>query len=489
MAWVISKRLYENLHCLPVPVAESLAEKFMDGAQSVLLNAMHQPLQIWLHDKMTKPLKLSQFGPMSAHLMENLGEIASMLSAAVSPAKTSVPPAKVSELRVQEAGYGVNLHELLAKFDQDTSSWKTPRVSLLEDWNPSLQIWPAWGMMRTGVALGLTMSMRRTTDTVFGCLPQNKALFHHLSAPLLSAKWQTPTAVQINVRSDEAWNKKSKKRLATGRKTLPPGTLQEQVDMSDDTPCWDWNTSPKNPKKWLTPTASNTSTGENTQSFVKRNGDRSERCAQSLAAQVNDPNTWPTPTASMHKGAGKNGKMRNRLDYATERWPTPQARDHKGASKRAKNGEGDDLPNAVKKYPTPAARDYKGANGFDTTQEKLSEGKRSHLGQLPNVVQQENGAAIQGNLNPDWVEWLMGWPIGWTSRKPLMKADYLAPDWWMLDPANEENSAIPRVKTGVANRIGRLRAIGNGQVPKTAALAWYVLGGPIIESERENNAI
>jgi hypothetical protein len=24
-----------------------------------------------------------------------------------------------------------------------------------------------------------------------------------------------------------------------------------------------------------------------------------------------------------------------------------------------------------------------------------------------------------GQLNPEWVEWLMGWPIGWTALKPL----------------------------------------------------------------------
>jgi hypothetical protein len=24
-----------------------------------------------------------------------------------------------------------------------------------------------------------------------------------------------------------------------------------------------------------------------------------------------------------------------------------------------------------------------------------------------------------GTLNPNWVEWLMGWPIGWTDLKPL----------------------------------------------------------------------
>jgi len=27
-------------------------------------------------------------------------------------------------------------------------------------------------------------------------------------------------------------------------------------------------------------------------------------------------------------------------------------------------------------------------------------------------------AGTGGQLNPDWVEWLMGWPIGWTDLKP-----------------------------------------------------------------------
>jgi DNA (cytosine-5)-methyltransferase 1 len=30
------------------------------------------------------------------------------------------------------------------------------------------------------------------------------------------------------------------------------------------------------------------------------------------------------------------------------------------------------------------------------------------------------GAGNGGQLNPPWVEWLMGWPIGWTDLKPLV---------------------------------------------------------------------
>ena len=29
------------------------------------------------------------------------------------------------------------------------------------------------------------------------------------------------------------------------------------------------------------------------------------------------------------------------------------------------------------------------------------------------------GEVVGGALNPNWVEWLMGWPIGWTDLKPL----------------------------------------------------------------------
>ena len=34
-----------------------------------------------------------------------------------------------------------------------------------------------------------------------------------------------------------------------------------------------------------------------------------------------------------------------------------------------------------------------------------------------------------------------------------------------------------RVAHGVASRVDRLRAIGNGQVPAVAALAWRILAG------------
>lgn len=86
-------------------------------------------------------------------------------------------------------------------------------------------------------------------------------------------------------------------------------------------------------------------------------------------------------------------------------WPTPTRRDYKGTNSPEglirKDGKSrmDALPNAVK-YRTPQSRDWKGTSGG------FQKGK-----DLPGQV--------GGHLNPAWVEWLMGWPVGWTELKPL----------------------------------------------------------------------
>jgi hypothetical protein len=38
---------------------------------------------------------------------------------------------------------------------------------------------------------------------------------------------------------------------------------------------------------------------------------------------------------------------------------------------------------------------------------------------LETVMAHTDQATIGGKLNPTWVEWLMGWPLGWTDLKPL----------------------------------------------------------------------
>ena len=52
--------------------------------------------------------------------------------------------------------------------------------------------------------------------------------------------------------------------------------------------------------------------------------------------------------------------------------------------------------------------------------------------------------------------------------------------WWSRDPADEAwatESPVGRMAHGVANRVDRIKALGNAQVPAVAALAWKTLWG------------
>lgn len=98
---------------------------------------------------------------------------------------------------------------------------------------------------------------------------------------------------------------------------------------------------------------------------------------------------WPTPVASDYKSA--KGSLRVKLSYAIER----------GATK-------------TRKHPTPCSTDATKWNNM-TPEERKKKGQAVRLFNVVNEDGEKNG----GRLNPDWVEWLMGWPIGWTALKPM----------------------------------------------------------------------
>lgn len=80
--------------------------------------------------------------------------------------------------------------------------------------------------------------------------------------------------------------------------------------------------------------------------------------------------------------------------------------------------------------------------------------------------------STHGRLNPDWVEFLMGWPVGHTD--PDRDAE---PTFRPLgdDPATlprDDPRYIPRVTDRKAHRVARIKALGNGQVPLCAAVAF-----------------
>ena len=88
---------------------------------------------------------------------------------------------------------------------------------------------------------------------------------------------------------------------------------------------------------------------------------------------------------------------------ASQMWPTPTARDCKGANslehllqpKTPGNSHHvRQLANAVKLFTTPCAADAQGSHGGNNHRSLRTD--------------------VAGQLNPTWVEWLMGFPPGWT---------------------------------------------------------------------------
>ena len=59
--------------------------------------------------------------------------------------------------------------------------------------------------------------------------------------------------------------------------------------------------------------------------------------------------------------------------------------------------------------------------------------------------------------------------------------------WWRQDPAEAPESDVGRMAHGVAARVDRLKATGNGQVPIVAALAWQILSKKDFISDRITN--
>lgn len=67
-------------------------------------------------------------------------------------------------------------------------------------------------------------------------------------------------------------------------------------------------------------------------------------------------------------------------------------------------------------------------------------------------------------------------------KEPSQRQDRSCSDgigWWTTEPD------VGRVANGVAHRVDRLKALGNGQVPLQAATAWCLLGGPISRGHGE----
>jgi hypothetical protein len=168
---------------------ESSADCFSDIDQSVLSKLTNTAEKSYCKDRGTEYFPDSQSGMTCKHLTANLGEELSMLSVVDSHVKTLVQPEQPQEERASKENgqdYGEKWPELLAKWDQNTSSWKTPQCSLLEGLDVFSETWPQWGIMQDGAVYPLPMLVPTISGTEFGYLPTPTASLGTFDMPILS---------------------------------------------------------------------------------------------------------------------------------------------------------------------------------------------------------------------------------------------------------------------------------------------------------------
>jgi hypothetical protein len=192
--------------------------------------------------------------------------------------------------------------------------------------------------------------------------------------------------------------------------------------------------------------------------------DSGERWLASFATWNHDTSTWRTAQRSLlggleefletwpNSGSMRNGECWERptLELHTSEsesglWQTPVADDAANRKVGKWNSRGEPKLSAqAMLYPTPTEvdtgsrfnRSASGGAALRPTPEAMA---KFDLWATPTATLGTNGGGKGGLLNPDWVEWLMGWPIGWTALQPLGMDKFL--EWQQQHGADfgEEN--------------------------------------------------
>ena len=196
---------------------------------------------------------------------------------------------------------------------------------------------------------------------------------------------------------------------------------------------------------------------------------------------------WPTPTSTERSGTNPNTGKGEGLSKTAKMFPTPRAgktTDEDEESWLARHAAGKvatpPLALAARMLPTPSSGgDSGGPHGIRGGSWPTPKSTTSGPDHARQFREGSGGddlvTAVNGSLNPDWTSWLMGLPIGWTLLEPLPSEEY--DEWFQMQQDGtwwQEERGLPRIATGIPDRVNRLKCLGNGIVPASLAL---FLGG------------
>ena len=137
--------------------------------------------------------------------------------------------------------------------------------------------------------------------------------------------------------------------------------------------------------------------------------------------------TWPS-FGTMRNGVcwGRTKLEHHTSEIASGYWPAPTTIKSKSKSTmNAKEASGGSV--TLPTYPTPVASEGQDCGSRWQALARLDKGGRIQR-RMATMQMLETKTTEKAALNPEWVEWLMAWPIGWTGLESLETGRFRR--WW-----------------------------------------------------------
>lgn len=482
MTWILSNALmqaYANSHSLPEQEEASSVDDFLDGEQLQPLSGNPTHKAYLFNGRTTDTLPPFLSGMTCRRLTEPDGEDVLTWFLGDFLAKTSAVQEKVPASEVRVLDFGVTWRELFTKYDHDTCGWRTPPSLWDEGLTSSLPTLPRWGLMLDGALWERVTLVRPTYDTASGSLPTPVKYDSHgtwESNNYHGLGWRAkhdpdyrappkmwPTPVKHEDRAAAYTLETSYRHFKEGRQTHLAQAVRDVRMFPTPTSRDGDKRQSKKPPERVRLTASGLPEAD-------RPSGTGKQLSLAQAAHVSDGRKPLLPTPTVGAGAHREPPKRVKVTASGRVEANTGTYRQLDLGQVAKHYDG----KRVRLLPSPTSQNGLRGGGHGASAEHH-----------PNKWQSP-GHPEYGELNPEWVEWIMGWPIGWTSLEPMPAENFSAwmeanagqenglPAWWLQDPSDDPESGItktvkPKDKADDDVRISRIAALGNGQVSAVLA--------------------